>query len=57
MTATMSFQFSDFDTAHFRAEPVRTPIGPWVVEHHSFANPAMSDRTPIIFIGGAFQNA
>ena len=53
----MNFQFADFDAAHFRADPVRTQIGPWVVEHHSFANPATADRTPIVFIGGAFQNA
>lgn len=53
----MDFQFHDFDTAHFRADPVRSQVGPWVVEHHSFANPATDERTPIVFIGGAFQNA
>src|SRR4051812_15631143 len=53
----MDFQFHDFDTAYFRADPVRTQIGPWVIEHRSFASPATADRTPIMLIGGAFQNA
>jgi pimeloyl-ACP methyl ester carboxylesterase len=54
---TMEFQFNDFDTAHFRADPIRTPIGPWVVEHHSFGTASTAECTPIVFIGGAFQNA
>ncbi len=53
----MNFQFNDFDTSFFRADPVRTELGPWVIEHHSFASPATRDRTPLMFIGGAFQNA
>lgn len=56
-SATMNYQFADVDAAHFRADPIRTPIGPWVIEHRSFATPATADRTPIMFIGGAFQNA
>jgi pimeloyl-ACP methyl ester carboxylesterase len=53
----MDFQFDQFDTAHFRAEPRRTAIGPWTVEHVSFAAAPTADRSPLIFIGGAFQNA
>lgn len=53
----MDFQFDSFDAGHFRAAPVRSQLGPWVVEHHSFAHPATAECTPIVFIGGAFQNA
>lgn len=53
----MEYQFQDFDTAHFRAEPRRTAIGPWTVQHMSFGTPATADRAPLVFIGGAFQNA
>ena len=53
----MEFQFADFDTAHFRSEPRRTVIGPWTIGHHSFAAPATAARPPLVFIGGAFQNA
>lgn len=53
----MDYQFTDFDTAHFRAEPRRTAIGPWTVEHLSFGAPPTLGRAPIVFIGGAFQNA
>ena len=52
----MKFQCDCFDTGHFRSDPVRTQIGTWVVEHHSFATPSTAHRTPIVFIGGAFQN-
>ena len=54
---SMNFQFTEFDAAHLRAAPICTPIGPWVPEHHSFANPATANRTPILFLGSAFQNA
>ena len=53
----MEYQFADFDTAHFRAEPRRTAIGTWTIEYLSFGAPAVLDRAPIVFIGGAFQNA
>jgi pimeloyl-ACP methyl ester carboxylesterase len=53
----MEFQFADFDTAHFRAEPRRTAIGPWTVQHLSFGAPGTTDKPPLVFIGGAFQNA
>ena len=53
----MDFQFSDFDPAHFRADARRTAIGPWTVEHISFAAPGRAGQTPLVFIGGAFQNA
>ena len=53
----MDYQFSDFDTAHFRAEPRRTALGPWTVQHLSFGTPATADRVPLVFLGGAFQNA
>lgn len=53
----MNYQFADFDTAHFRAEPRRTAIGPWTVEEHSFGAPGTTDKAPFVFIGGAFQNA
>jgi pimeloyl-ACP methyl ester carboxylesterase len=53
----MDYQFADFDTSHFRAEPRRTAIGPWTVEHLSFGAPATLGRAPLVFIGGAFQNA
>jgi pimeloyl-ACP methyl ester carboxylesterase len=53
----MEYQFSDFDTAHFRAEPRRTAIGPWTVQHLSFGAPGTTSKPPLVFIGGAFQNA
>jgi pimeloyl-ACP methyl ester carboxylesterase len=53
----MEFQFADFDTAHFRAGPRRTSLGPWTVEEHSFGAPGTTDKAPLVFIGGAFQNA
>jgi pimeloyl-ACP methyl ester carboxylesterase len=53
----MEFQFTDFDPGHFRAEPRRTAIGPWTVEHMSFATPATLEHTPLVFIGGAFHYA
>src|SRR5215216_6618904 len=53
----MDFQFADFASAHFRAEPRRTVIGPWTVEHLSFAAPPTADRSPLLYLGGAFQNA
>jgi pimeloyl-ACP methyl ester carboxylesterase len=54
---TMDFQFDQFDTACFRGDPRRTVIGQWTVEHRSFAAPPTVDRPPLVFIGGAFQNA
>jgi pimeloyl-ACP methyl ester carboxylesterase len=53
----MEFQFADFDTGHFRAEPRRTAIGPWTAQHLSFAAPGTTEKPPLVFIGGAFQNA
>lgn len=53
----MEYQFPDFDTAHFRSAPRRTAIGEWTVEHMSFGAPGAVDRPPLMFIGGAFQNA
>ncbi len=53
----MDFQFDHFDTACFRGDPRRTVIGQWTVEHLSFAAAPTADRPPMVFIGGAFQNA
>lgn len=53
----MEFQFDQFDTACFRADPRRTELGPWTVAHVSFATPSTAHRAPLVFIGGAFQNA
>jgi pimeloyl-ACP methyl ester carboxylesterase len=53
----MEYQFADFDTAHFRAEPRRTAIGPWTAQHLSFGAPGTTEKPPLVFIGGAFQNA
>jgi pimeloyl-ACP methyl ester carboxylesterase len=53
----MNFQYNDFDTSYFRADPRRATMGPCTVEHRSFATPETQDRTPVMFIGGAFQNA
>lgn len=53
----MDFQYPDFDTAHFRADPRRTAVGPWTIDHVSFGTPATASRTPVLFLGGAFQNA
>lgn len=53
----MEFQFDQFDTACFRADPRRTELGLWTVAHVSFATPSTAHRAPLVFIGGAFQNA
>jgi pimeloyl-ACP methyl ester carboxylesterase len=53
----MDFQYDHFDTACFRADPRRTNLGPWTVHHVSFGAAPTADRPPLVFIGGAFQNA
>lgn len=53
----MDFQFDQFDTACFRGDPRRTVLGQWTVEHRSFAAASTAHRPPLLFIGGAFQNA
>lgn len=53
----MDYQFDQCDTACFRTHPRRTVIGPWTVEHVSFGAPPTAHRPPLLFIGGAFQNA
>jgi pimeloyl-ACP methyl ester carboxylesterase len=49
-------QFSTFETNSFKKAPLIQMIGPYKLEFHLFSKPENENKTPVVFLGGAFQS-
>jgi pimeloyl-ACP methyl ester carboxylesterase len=49
-------QFSSFSTAELRASPKIQMLGRYKVEYLAFSLPENQHKTPVVFLGGAFQS-
>lgn len=49
-------QFSSFATSELRAAPKVEMLGQYKVEYQAFSLPGNSHKTPVVFLGGAFQS-
>ena len=53
----MKYQFSDCKRSNFFGRHCELQLGPWRTHYLSFARPETQHLSPVVFIGGAFQNA
>ena len=53
----VEYQFTDCDRRNFFGTHVELQLGPWRTRYLSFAYPNTQHLPPVVFIGGAFQNA
>lgn len=49
-------QFSSFSVSELRASPQVQMLGRYKVEYQAFSLPDNSHKTPVVFLGGAFQS-
>lgn len=49
-------QFSTFDSSSLKQDPMVHMIGPYKLEFHLFSAPENEGKTPVVFLGGAFQS-
>lgn len=52
----MRYMYSDYQSDYLKEEPTIVDMGSSAVHYVSFCLPGNEMRTPIVFIGGAFQN-
>ena len=49
-------QFSTFESHSLKKAPCVQMIGRYKLEFHLFSKPENTDKTPVVFLGGAFQS-
>ena len=53
----MEYQFTDCERSNFFGTHTELHLGPWRTRYLGFARPKTRHLPPVVFIGGAFQNA
>ena len=53
----MEYQFTDCERSNFFGNHTEIQLGPWCTRYLGFARPETRHLPPVVFIGGAFQNA